>query len=355
MSIVRTASLSWPIPIHYRTLTIDHTKCGTADSGDFTVYVTLTENFIKSQSNGGYVKYTSGNDIVFTSDSAGTSLLTWEIDYYDPVGGNLYAWVRFPLITHSTDTVFYMNVGNATYSTFQGGALGAAWNSRWQAVYHLANGTTLNINDSTATGNNLTNNTPNVAAVAGKLDGAGGFGTLYGGSYLSMNTPTLPSGSAARSICFWFRMTGGTGSIEALMGYGSTSFGAAGASFSIRYSLTYLAVFCGSSTQSRFTFAGDANWHHLVVTFPAGDDLTNTIMYIDGAALTSIFLINGTINTVDTVLNLGLDSTASFANYDGILDEVEIANVVLSPSYITTMYNNQNNFSTFITLGGWHT
>jgi len=355
MSIVRTAALSWGQPIHYRSLTIDHTKCGTVDSSNFTVYVSITENFLKSQSNGGYVKYASGTDIVFTSDSAGTTLLKWEIDFYDPVAGVLNAWVLITLVSHTVDTLFYMNVGNVLYTTFQGGATGAAWKSSWQAVYHFANGTTLALTDSTTNAQTLSNNIPACVATTGQLDGGVGCGSVFSGSFLSRNTPVLPSGNAARSMGCWFKMTGGSATIESFMGYGGSNFGLSGTCFNLRYSITYIAIFAGGALQNRSAFTGDALWHHLYVTMPNGDDLTNSIIYVDGVALASSFLINGALNTTLTTMDVGADSTSSFANFSGILDEARYNNGVLSPSWILTMFNNESNFATFCTLGAWHT
>lgn len=352
MSIVRSASLDWGVPIHYRSLTIDHTKCGTADSANFTVYVGISEHFLKTQSNGGYVKYASGNDIVFTSDSAGTTLLNWEIDYYDPVGGNLYAWVLLANVSHSVNTIFYMNVGNVAYSAFQGGATGTAWSTNWRAVYHFANGTTLALTDSTTNTQTLSNNTPACLPVAGMLDGGVSCGPAAGASHLSRATPALPGGVAARSMGCWFKLTA-TGATVSIMGYGNNTF-TSGTVYDLTFGITFLQLSAAASAL-RVTWVPDTNWHHLYVTTPINDDLTNSIMYLDGVAQTPAFLVTATINTTLTQLCVGNDSSLTYGDFNGSLDEARITTAVLSPSWILTMYNNESNFGTFCALGAWHT
>ena len=49
-------------------------------------------------------------------------------------------------------------------------------------------------------------------------------------------------------------------------------------------------------------------------------------------------------------MNLGSDSGGGSV-FNGLIDEVRISNTARSPSWILTEYNNQNNPSTFYTIG----
>src|ERR1035437_8448915 len=104
---------------YYRSLTIDHTKCGSANSSSFPVLVSLSDATFKDASHSGHVQSSSGYDIIFTSDSAGTTKIPWEIESYDNVNGVLVAWVNVATVSHTVDTVIYVFYGDASISTAQ--------------------------------------------------------------------------------------------------------------------------------------------------------------------------------------------------------------------------------------------
>src|SRR5689334_3489822 len=96
----------------YVPLTVDHTKCGSADSTDFPVLVDITNAHFKTVANGGHVDNTSStNSIRFYSDSGLTTLLKFERESYNASTGQVRAWVKIPTLSHSVDTVFYMKYG----------------------------------------------------------------------------------------------------------------------------------------------------------------------------------------------------------------------------------------------------
>jgi hypothetical protein len=142
-----------------RSITLDHTKCGSGDSTNFPVLVSITaQTWLKTVANGGNIQNTATvnsitvpTDLVFASDQVLSSLLSWEVEFYDAVAGTIIAWVKVATVSSSTDTVFYVGYGDSGVTTFQGGALGAAWDSHYIAIYHFGNGTTLNVKTLPAT------------------------------------------------------------------------------------------------------------------------------------------------------------------------------------------------------------
>ncbi len=126
-----------------------------------------------------------GSDIVFTA-SDGVTKLNHEVEYYNGATGQLIAWVQVPALAASANTGLYVYYGNA--------GVGAQWNpsgvwdSGYQSVWHLANGTSLSVGDSTSHGNNLSNS--GAVATAGTIDGGAGFNGS--GSYI-----TIPAASYA--------------------------------------------------------------------------------------------------------------------------------------------------------------
>ena len=323
-----------------RSLTIDHTKCGSADSANFTVLVSLTDSKLATTANGGHVQNASGYDIIFTSDSAGTSPLSWEVETYNAATGQIIAWVKVANVSHTADTVFYMNYGNATYTTFQGGAAGSAWNSSYKAVYHLGDGTTLSLADSTTTGNTLTNS-GSVAAATGKIWGGGSFS---GSNYLAKSAPVVPVGGAARTITLWFKMTSNNG--MEIFGMGDNS--GAGARVGMYYDGSHLMMeSAGPSAQ--FAWSYNAGWNKMTINMPASANSNNTVIYLNGAAQT-LSVSAGAINSTDTEMSLGR-LPATGVNFTGLLDEVRVMNVQTTADWELTEYNNQFAPATFLTLG----
>ncbi len=144
-----------PLYGYYRALTIDHTLCGSSDSSNFPVLVSLTDATLKSVANGGHVNNASGFDIAFSSDSAGLTLIPFELVNYNAATGAIEFWVSVATLSHTTDTVIYMQYGGTSITDHSNKA--GVWASAYKAVYHLGDGTTLNLTDSSQSGNNLTN------------------------------------------------------------------------------------------------------------------------------------------------------------------------------------------------------
>ncbi len=118
--------------------------------------VSLTDPALKTVANGGHVANANGYDIGFYADSGGTTKLKWEVEKYDGVTGNLIAWVKIPSVSSSSDTVFYLMYGDSTINTDQSDPPNT-WDSNFKSVWHLGNGSTLSLNDSTSNGSSLAN------------------------------------------------------------------------------------------------------------------------------------------------------------------------------------------------------
>src|SRR6266481_1251492 len=88
-----------------RPITIDHTKVPNTDQTNFPVLISGTYPFLATTANGGNVTSASGYDIIFSPDAAGTSILDFEQESYNPSTGAINYWVRVPAVSHSTDTI----------------------------------------------------------------------------------------------------------------------------------------------------------------------------------------------------------------------------------------------------------
>ena len=73
--------------------------------------------------------------------SDGATKLAHEIETYNGAPGQLIAWVQVPSLSPATNTVLYMYYGNAAAANQQNPT--GVWDSHYEGVWHLPNGTTL--------------------------------------------------------------------------------------------------------------------------------------------------------------------------------------------------------------------
>jgi len=323
-------------------VTISHTQVsssGAESYANFPVLVSVTSTNLKTTGNGGGVGNGGGNDILFAK-SDGRTKLNHEIESYTSSTGNLVAWVNIGAggISTSTDTNFYIYYGNANAANQQNVA--GTWNSNYAGVWHFANGTTLNSNDSTANANNGT--TTNLSATTGLIDGGmlststSLFQTINNFSLGSTSTLTTEAWVNIRKVAFggitdkqpnngdWAMYTPGSGGAVNLRG-GS------------------------AATVSSHAVLAVSAWTFVVGTI----NVTSGTIYMNGALDAS-----GTVAAMT-----GSSGKLYLANVDGSagnglpasLDEVRVSNIVRSADWIKTEYNNEKSPSTFITFGSQQT
>lgn len=333
-----------------RTLTVDHTQCGTADSTDFPVVARLSDATFKTVANGGHVQHTTTSngqtvpaDLNFYSDLALTTPLAYETESYDATTGDLVCWVKLPTLSHTADTVFYMAYGDAGTTTFQGNVNGT-WNSNFKGVWHLPNGTTLAANDSTS--GLHTGAITGPTAAGGNIDG----GASFNGStdQISLGASADWNFSGAFSVLIWFNTT--TSSVGAWL-IGAKSIGATSGFFlNINSSGNLIFTVRGAFTAFDLgTAYNDGNWHRAVGTYaPTGI----VSIYADGTFKNTNTLGSASLSASDP-LTMGIDNTSLFpVALVGLLDEGQVVNALLSDDWILSDYNNQKPASTFLTLSG---
>jgi hypothetical protein len=321
--------------LHSRSLTIDHTKCGSSDSTSFPVLVSLTNSTFKTVSNGGHIHNASGFDIVFAADAAGATLYPWEVEFYDGTNGVLVAWVQVPTVSHTADTVLYVAYDNASISTAQNtGSFSPAnvWDSNYVGVWHLPNGTTLTANDSTSNSLNGTlTNTP--TATAGQIDGAVAFVTSSS-QYISLGSTAPLQLTGALTIEAWVHPTADNGRILSNL---TLSSGYQGYDVYV------------NSGGVELQLGGTGGLHQLL---SASVPLSATSHYVgtfDGTT-TGIAYVNGVAGSPDTgFAGLLAGSTAYISQFGpggsgfwgGWLDEVRLSKIARGADWILTEYNNQ--------------
>ncbi len=305
------------------------------------------------QTGNGNAAQADGGDIRFTSDAAGSLPLNFEIVAFtqDAALANARAeiWVKLPHIYTATDTTFYVwyKAGGAetrpAATDAQWGSRGV-WDDGYKGVWHMPDGSSLTVNDSTGQHNGAV--TGGVSAAAGQFDGGAAFAGT-GVNYISTQT-NFPEVVAAFSVSCWVKP--GATQVAYADIWGSHTEPYCGFTFQQNNTMlnTYV-LYVGNgvswvNTPVVTLVAG--TWQHLVVVKSG----TKNIVYINGVNSTEV---SDTTSVVPSSINFKFgegwhDSTRDF---NGSIDEGRVSNIARSAQWIATEYNNQSAPETFIVRG----
>ncbi len=353
---------------YYRSITIDHTKCGSVDTSHYPLLFSTTNADLKVVGSGGKVQNSSGYDIGFYSDSALTAKLDWEVEKYVSTSGLLIAWVRVPTLSVSSDVVIYLAYGDASISTFQGNVTGT-WSdggsNYFKLVQHLpgdgSDTNTVNFTDSTAN-NTATNHgakSTNLSTVG--TDGGANMIASGGPFYYSVADNASLDFSASDLMTLEFLWEESVDNLATqiylakyqasptVTGYQATSSFTGG---NRKHSLALLGNF-GSADYISVTGTGiGMGTHRAMWTYDGSGANTGVQLYIDGTliTLTRSGSLTATMANTDALF-VGADHTPA-NNLNGLIDEVRISKgIARNASYDLASYNNQFFVSTFYVLG----
>lgn len=310
---------------YYKLYETDHTRvAGSAALTDFPLLFSYTHPDYRHVSNGGKIHSFDGHDIVFTADDAIT-LWDHDLEYYDPVNGTIVAWIRFPSLSATENTAFYIHYGNSNINNSTSTA--TTWDNDYRLVMHLNE----NLVDA-STYNNVATNSGTTPSEDGKIGGARSFAVP---EFFQVDDNTSLDVSNAISISFWVNFSNvDTGPDLITKGFWTESYS------------TYVTVdrepvwvinnnqFFGGPVITNNT------WQYIVLTM----DNSGWNIYLDGASILSGSQAF-TINTVEDDLYV---STTAFP-FAGLMDEIRISSVARSADWIATKYNNQDDPDNFLT------
>jgi autotransporter-associated beta strand protein len=353
------------------TTTFGYRKSITINGGQITGTLTnfplsfnSTDPDFKSLANGGRVTNNNGYDIIFralddtTCGGAGTSPCTLhhEIEKYDPVAGQVVAWVQVPSI--AAGTVIYVYYGNGAI-TAPTAAPAGVWSNSYVGVWHMGDGTTLSSTDST-------NNANNGTAMNGPTAAAGQIG---GGASLSSNNSqyiTIPEatnmefGTGSFAYSLWMKTSAATsgvplsGTSEGGYGFRFWTFQISGNNYGVQARLNGSGGPITAPTTA--TIVNDGNWHHIAVVVDRSNSQEH--VYIDGTDVQNNVIAGGfgSVNDLYKSLTIGaqllMEGPNTFMNYfNGSLDEVRLMSGAPSSAWVAAEYNNQHAPSSFYALG----
>lgn len=306
---------------------------GASNLTNFPVLINIPANVrTRHTSSGGEVENINGYDIRFTS-ADGSTILSHQIESYSPTTGEFEFWVRFPSLSPTTDTPFYVYFGNPAISTNPSSV--NVWDANYKMVLHLNN----DVLDAAGEGTNGTD--VGTTDAAGQIGRARFYGNNQGDRIQVADNGVSPLDITGNiTISFWMNSTD-FGNLPDIVskgtwndGYGVWPTNGPGGTGNI--------VFQINNDDLRTTdTVNEDQWHYIVVTRASNGD---RIIYIDGAES-----IRDNSNASFNTNNDDLFLSSAAYSYEGTLDEVRISNNTRDSSWIATEFSNQNNPS----LGGF--
>ncbi len=301
-----------------------------------------------------------GDDILFTSEN-GITKLSHEIESYS--AGTLLAWVKIPTIALYSDTKIFIYYGNTGTGSQQDAT--NVWDSNYRSSWHMDENTGTTASDSTSYANDLT-------LSASSWNGTGKIGPAWNGTaalwmsraddadfdFVAAGTPTVSmwfkSDSATNPSATQYLLSKSRDNTTQSAGYAIYTKTTGVFCFGIDDDTTWSPDDEACSTTDYY----DNTWHHLYAT---KNGTSSIQIYIDGvlAGSDSTLAATGTLDNARTLflgdrqgVDGGADGNDEFA---GDIDQAAISVINRSSSWIADEYRNQNNPTTFRTIGSQET
>ncbi len=330
---------------------------------NFPLLYKVTDPDMRTVANGGHVQDNSGHDIIFYLNACDTKL-DHQLESYNPVTGELTAWVRIPSLSSTSNTRIYTYYGNNTVAAST--STNAVWDNTYSAVWHLNDnpaGTAPQVAYVTSHGRHGTTYGSMSAArlVAGKIEGAYNFDEVND----HVRIPDFLYGQEL-TVSFWFNLSEvNGGSYQYMFSHGpwstpnSLNVYIGEDNITIPSEIQNLqmlkTVFRDSNDANNFDTLDvgntwvDGNWHYYTMRI---QNTGGASTYIDGI-LRRQYTVWGA-NTFDPVTDIylgGREDLNSARFFGGSLDEVRISTAWRSANWIRAEFNNQNSPASFFTAG----
>jgi hypothetical protein len=321
-------------------ITIDHTKV-IGDLENFPVLVSITDVDLRDKAQD------DGDDILFMDGVGVANRLYHEIESYDYGNGELVVWINIYNLYSNQDTYLYMYYGNNECYNQQSPEL--VWNSDYLTVLHMNNypdyshiiDSTIYNNDGTKKGNYEPIETNGKISFAQDFDGSDDY--IDTTDFDIEDDFTISLWINPSSTEYWQIWLGKHDHVKEnilVFGYWDTVHNK-GYAINIRDK----AYREGTMT---------TGWQYIVyVGKKTSSSVTNSTVYKNGEILWQHDLDKVAGNTLGKPWTIGQDwdpiGRTDFFN--GIIDEIRISNYIKNPEWISTEFNNQNDPSSFYSVG----
>jgi biopolymer transport protein ExbB len=293
-----------------------------------------------------------GRDLRFVDE--GGNELEYEIERWDP-SGQSFLWVRMPVIASGASTQLWLYHDNP--AALEPGAP-SVWSDDYLAVWHLAEAATAGGSDTvhrdaTGRGNDGAQN-GNGLAGAGS-DAIGGAQAFDGDDdYIELSQSGLQESGTALTLLARAYVDGEPNDFSFALGSGSGS--------DLQWQLAWARetnTWAGRiDTETSFAISVTTvpvelyTWYLLAMVY----DGTEARLYVDGEPLGQAVAVTGNLRPLAGPLYIGNNPDEGASQFDGIIDEVRIARVARSPSWLRVQHASMNDdlldFATTECLGG---
>ncbi len=378
-------SLGWAaraeaIYSYRKAITIDRTRVGNTGApttlSNYPLLLDITDNDLRTASNGGNVQSASGFDISFqgadttTCGGPSTCVFNYEIESFTASTGHVIAWVQIPVlktVSASANTIIYVKYGDAAISMATQNATGT-WDTSFKGVWHL-NQASSPQSDSTSTAANATYQGTTPPATATGLIGAGvATSGTTGDGYLDYRKTTFNwTSSDTFTYQGWVKTTDSAGPLFSQRDNGAgnpvidIAVGYDGAHTAAGKLVTLVRDDSGGTFAfvTGTTSIADGAWHLFTVTRTGGTIET----FVDGTSQgtntnsgASGNITTGAAGSYQHIAKEGnwVQSSYSSADQqylDGTFDELRISSTIRSTDWIATDYNTQSAPASTFTLG----
>jgi len=279
-------------------------------------------------------------------DSATSSELNYQVESYNQTTGTLLVWVKIPTLTHATNNTITFLYGSKTLpATHTTAFYESTWASDYKAVFHFNESSyTGSVIDGTAGGNTgTTGGMTSADLVTGKI----GTAYSFNGSSKKITFGALTL-TGTFTISAWVKLAA-TGIDQKVMTNQAAAGGSSGGYKLGVYLNNYpesesgIAVDRGSTPLP--TAFGTGIWHYIQGVY-TGSTLST---YVDGAQYEVLNTTNSPSSTNPFYIGVGEGGNQLYFN--GIIDEPRVSNVAKTGDWIKAEYVDQNNPTTFTTVG----
>lgn len=339
----------WVLPAnaaftHYTTFTVQSGQV-TGTLTNFPVLLKPTDNRFRTTTGGlGHVANANGFDLrPFANSDCSTGPLDFELvpGTYDSASGTFEMWVRVPLL--AVGSTIYLCYGDSAFTS--NGTSTTTWDSSFRGVFHLSNGTTLNVANSSQTAISPTASGGMFPVSVGQIDGAGAGST---NNYIDLGTVSGLNINGDFTVSSWIKTAATSGEVI-IGGYlGTSPYNGYGLAVSTDIPKR-LGVWVGDLTggwRSSSSDIADNTWHYAVATYLVS--LSELRFYKDG-------ILDGSLTTSTPNLNHNgnrklFNEPGATGTWSGSADEIRITAGVRAPEWIAAEYNNQFAPSSFYAM-----
>lgn len=292
---------------------------------DFPVMVSLKDDDLKSAANGGKVVSDKGADIRFTK-ADGVTLLDYEIENYNPITGEIVAWVRMDSLGKNQSRSIFMYFNNK-YSLEE--ATQSTWNKTYKGVWHLKGALSSKIPFATQFAQATGTPADKDIYIASEKNSS---------QFPCLNTPEDVDITGEITVSAWINLNGNK-EVTILSNQNGFNGGYRLAvnkkhklEFEVRDENSKPAGIVGE--EGGVVLQKDV-WYHVAAVYSDGGD--SIVTYVNGmrdrAAKTELSMAGST-----EPLQIGREPSRKIYYFGGQIDEVRISNMVRSSNWIATEY-----------------